>query len=172
MAVLQFAWGGDSRSPHLPHNHYENSFCYPGTHDNQTTQGWFESLDDATKVRLASYAAISDAEGASWGMIRLGMSSVSRTCVFTMQDVLCLGDEARMNTPGVADGNWTWRVGSPGFFSTCKPQAKKLRKLATLFERVHQDDSSNDASLPDTSLDVDTEQGTVYNPKKRFLGMF
>ena len=172
MAVLQFAWGGDSRSPHLPHNHYENSFCYPGTHDNQTTQGWFESLDDATKVRLASYAAISDAEGASWAMIRLAMSSVSRTCVFTMQDVLCLGDEARMNTPGVADGNWAWRVGSPGFFSTCKPQAKKLRKLATLFERVHQDDSSNDASLLDTSLDVDTEQGTVSNPRKRFLGMF
>ena len=172
MAVLQFAWGGDSRSPHLPHNHYENSFCYPGTHDNQTTQGWFESLDDATKVRLASYAAISDAEGASWGMIRLGMSSVSRTCVFTMQDVLCLGDEARMNTPGVADGNWAWRVGSPGFFMTCKPQAKKLRKLATLFERIHQDDSSNDARLLDTSLDVDTAQGTVSNPKKRFLGMF
>ena len=172
MAVLQFAWGGDSRSPHLPHNHYENSFCYPGTHDNQTTQGWFESLDDATKVRLASYAAISDVEEASWGMIRLGMSSVSRTCVFTMQDVLCLGDEARMNTPGVADGNWAWRVGSPGFFMTCKPQAKKLRKLATLFERIHQDDSSNDARLLDTSLDVDTAQGTVSNPKKRFLGMF
>ena len=172
MAVLQFAWGGDSRSPHLPHNHYENSFCYPGTHDNQTTQGWFESLDDATKVRLASYAAISDAEGASWAMIRLAMSSVSRTCVFTMQDVLCLGDEARMNTPGVADGNWAWRVGSPGFFMTCKPQAKKLRKLATLFERIHQDDSSNDARLLDTSLDVDTAQGTVSNPKKRFLGMF
>ncbi len=172
MVVLQFAWGGDSRSPHLPHNHYENSFCYPGTHDNQTTQGWFESLDDATKVRLASYAAISDAEGASWAMIRLAMSSVSRTCVFTMQDVLCLGDEARMNTPGVADGNWAWRVGSPGFFSTCKPQAKKLRKLATLFERVHEDDSSNDASLLDTSLDADTEQGTVSNPRKRFLGMF
>lgn len=172
MVVLQFAWGGDSRSPHLPHNHYENSFCYPGTHDNQTTQGWFESLDDATKVRLASYAAISDVEEASWGMIRLGMSSVSRTCVFTMQDVLCLGDEARMNTPGVADGNWAWRVGSPGFFMTCKPQAKKLRKLATLFERIHQDDSSNDARLLDTSLDVDTAQGTVSNPKKRFLGMF
>ena len=105
MVVLQFAWGDESRSPHLLHNHYENSFCYPGTHDNQTSQGWFDSQDDATKLRLASYAGISDFEGASWGLIRLAMSSVSRTCVFTMQDVLCLGDEARMNTPGVADGN-------------------------------------------------------------------
>ena len=136
MVVLQFAWGDESRSPHLLHNHYENSFCYPGTHDNQTSQGWFDSQDDATKLRLASYAGISDFEGASWGLIRLAMSSVSRTCVFTMQDVLCLGDEARMNTPGVADGNWAWRVGFPGFFSTCQPQARKLRQLATVFERA------------------------------------
>ena len=174
MVVLQFAWGDESRSPHLLHNHYENSFCYPGTHDNQTSQGWFDSQDDATKLRLASYAGISDFEGASWGLIRLAMSSVSRTCVFTMQDVLCLGDEARMNTPGVADGNWAWRVGFPGFFSTCQPQARKLRQLATVFERAQRDKSLNDAGLHGTSPELDgTSQGTGSNPaKKRFLGMF
>jgi 4-alpha-glucanotransferase len=155
MVVLQFAWGDESRSPHLLHNHYENSFCYPGTHDNQTSQGWFDSQDDATKLRLASYAGISDFEGASWGLIRLAMSSVSRTCVFTMQDVLCLGDEARMNTPGVADGNWAWRVGFPGFFSTCQPQARKLRQLATVFERAQRDKSLNDAGLHGTSPELD-----------------
>ena len=174
MVVLQFAWDDESRSPHLLHNHYENSFCYPGTHDNQTSQGWFDSQDDATKLRLASYAGISDFEGASWGLIRLAMSSVSRTCVFTMQDVLCLGDEARMNTPGVADGNWAWRVGFPGFFSTCQPQARKLRQLATVFERAQRDKSLNDAGLHGTSPELDgTSQGTGSNPaKKRFLGMF
>ena len=162
MVVLQFAWGDESRSPHLLHNHYENSFCYPGTHDNQTSQGWFDSQDDATKLRLASYAGISDFEGASWGLIRLAMSSVSRTCVFTMQDVLCLGDEARMNTPGVADGNWAWRVGFPGFFSTCQPQARKLRQLATVFERAQRDKSLNDAGLHGTSPELDgTSQGTA-----------
>jgi 4-alpha-glucanotransferase len=56
----------------------------------------------------------SAAEGGAWGFIRLGMSSVSKATVFTMQDVLSLGNEARMNTPGVANGNWAWRVGPPG----------------------------------------------------------
>ena len=61
MVVLQFAWGGGGRSPHLPHNHYENSFCYPGTHDNETSQGWYDAQDDATKLRMATYANITEA---------------------------------------------------------------------------------------------------------------
>lgn len=136
MVVLQFAWGGGGRSPHLSHNHYENSFCYPGTHDNETTQGWYDAQDDATKLKMVTYANITEGEGAAWGFIRLGMSSVSKACVFTLQDVFSLGNEARMNTPGVANGNWAWRVGAPGVFAAATAEAKKLAKLAAAFDRV------------------------------------
>jgi len=135
MVVLQFAWGGDGRNPHLLHNHYENSFCYPGTHDNETSQGWYAGQSEETKHRLEAYAGIAYGDGA-WGMIKAGMSSVSKACVFTMQDVLALGNDARMNTPGVADGNWSWRVGEPGVFATLDAEAHKLASLATVYDRV------------------------------------
>ena len=179
MVVLQFAWGGDRQSPHLPHNFCENSFCYPGTHDNQTTEGWYENVDEATKMRLANYAGISDAEGAAWGLIRLGMSSVSKACVFTMQDVLGLGDEARMNTPGVADGNWAWRIGPPGIFATCSPQAKKLASLATCFDRAppeHMTIKKNiEVESPKANDDVTADGvGSDANrsSRQKFFGMF
>ena len=77
MVVLQFAWGEDNgRSPHLSHNHYENSFCYPGTHDNETTQGWYDGQDDATKLQLAKYGDISEQEGP--GSCPLTPSFISR----------------------------------------------------------------------------------------------
>ena len=60
----------------------------------------------------------------------MGMSSVSKACVFTMQDVMGLGNEARMNTPGVADGNWAWRIGAPGVFASATGEAKRLAALA------------------------------------------
>ena len=66
----------------------------------------------------------------------MGMSSVSKACVFTMQDVLSLGNEARMNTPGVANGNWAWRVGAPGVFGATGAEAKKLANLAAAYDRV------------------------------------
>ena len=179
MVVLQFAWGGDRQSPHLPHNFCENSFCYPGTHDNQTTEGWYENVDEATKMRLANYAGISDAEGAAWGLIRLGMSSVSKACVFTMQDVLGLGDEARMNTPGVADGNWAWRIGPPGIFATCSPQAKKLASLATCFDRAppeHMTIKKNiEVESPKANDDVTADgvgSDARRSSRQKFFGMF
>jgi 4-alpha-glucanotransferase len=142
MVVLQFAWGGNGRNPHLLHNHYENSFCYPGTHDNETSQGWYAQQDEDTKRRLEAYAGIAYGDGA-WGMIKAGMSSVSKACVFTMQDVLALGNEARMNTPGVADGNWSWRIGEPGVFATLDAEAHKLASLATVYDRVADPDAQS-----------------------------
>jgi|EP00982_Pelagococcus_subviridis_P010352 4-alpha-glucanotransferase len=160
MVVLQFAWGGDGHSPHLPHNHYENSFCYPGTHDNETTQGWYEQLDDTTKLFLSSYAGITETEGAAWGFIRLSMSSASKSCVFTMQDVLGLDNTARMNTPGVARGNWAWRVHSPEIFAINGVEAMKLSKLAYLYARVAESGpqasekrSENEKGVPDNAAD-------------------
>jgi 4-alpha-glucanotransferase len=160
---------------------YENSFCYPGTHDNQTTEGWFESLDEATKLKLAYYAGISEAEGAAWGLIRLGMSGVSKACVFTMQDVLGLGDEARMNTPGVADGNWAWRVGPPGIFSTYGPQAKRLSSLAICFDRVANERMIDAETCKSQSSETDNSQVAADDVskdadsdcrEKRFFGIF
>ena len=142
MVVLQFAWGGNGRNPHLLHNHYENSFCYPGTHDNETSQGWYPQQYEDTKRRLEAYAGIAYGDGA-WGMIKAGMSSVSKACVFTMQDVLALGNEARMNTPGVADGNWSWRIGEPGVFATLDAEAHKLASLATVYDRVADPDAQS-----------------------------
>jgi 4-alpha-glucanotransferase len=136
MVVLQFAWGSDGYNPHLPHNYDENSFCYPGTHDNETSQGWYDSQDAVIKRKLKAYANIT-ADSGAWGLIKCAMSSVSKSCIFTMQDVLSLGNEARMNTPGIADGNWSWRIGSPGFFKTIDKESAKLADLALLYNRVN-----------------------------------
>jgi len=105
---------------------------------------------------MATYANITDAEGAAWGFIRLGMASVSKATVFTMQDVLSLGNEARMNTPGVADGNWAWRVGAPGVFATAGAEAKKLAKLAAAFDRVAE---TGPQAPPTLELETETELG-------------
>ena len=106
------------------------------------------SQDEDTKRRLDAYAGVGYGDGA-WGMIKAGMSSVSKACVFTMQDVLALGNEARMNTPGVADGNWAWRIGEPGVFATLDAEADKLASLATVYDRVAvvDDSSMRDACI-------------------------
>lgn len=150
MVVLQFAWGSDGHNPHLPHNHYENCFCYPGTHDNETSQGWYDALEDSTKLKLATYGGVIQGEGGSWGLIRIGMQSVCKACVFTMQDVLSLGNEARMNTPGVAEGNWAWRIGRPGCFDSMLPHAHKLACLAKTFHRVAESGPQADSNVNDS----------------------
>lgn len=149
MVVLQFAWGGGSNNVHLPHMHYENSFCYVGTHDNETAQGWWRdgSANQRDKSYLEAYLgkeAVGDVPGA---FLRAGMSSVSRTTIVMMQDVLRLGNEARMNTPGRAEGNWAWRVsakkeGDEGaarvgsVWEGYAAEAHELRGLAHTFDRL------------------------------------
>jgi 4-alpha-glucanotransferase len=180
MVVLQFAWGDDERSPHLLHNHYENSFCYPGTHDNETSQGWYENQDEKTKLKLANYAGISDAEGAAWGFIRMGMSSVSKACVFTMQDVMGLGNEARMNTPGIADGNWAWRVGAPGVFASATGEAKRLAALADRYQRVASSgpqapkkaEAAAEPAAAAPAPAAPAAEAAAPEEKKKFLGIF
>lgn len=85
MVVLQFAWGGGTNNVHLPHMHYENSFCYPGTHDNETSVGWFkDSANEQDKMYLKAYLG-TEGEDIAWDFIRCSMQSVSSTCVFLMQ---------------------------------------------------------------------------------------
>jgi 4-alpha-glucanotransferase len=108
MNVLQFAFDRDPANRYLPHNYVRNSVVYTGTHDNQTTTGWFLSLDDADRQQVQRYLG-HDGSDIAWDMLRLALQSVAQTSVIPLQDVMRLGDEARMNAPGRATGNWTWR---------------------------------------------------------------
>jgi len=107
MVVLQFALGGDPTNPHLPGNHEVNAVVYTGTHDNDTTRGWWESLADEDRA----WAELDPADPA-WSLIGAAWSSRAALAVAPLQDVLDLGAEARMNLPGTEEGNWAWRYGA------------------------------------------------------------
>ena len=109
MAVLQFAFGGDATNTYLPHNLHPNRVVYPGTHDNDTTLGWYASADGATRDHARRYLRVSGAE-IGWDFIRAAYASVGRIAVIPMQDLLSLGTEARFNSPGKPQGNWRWRL--------------------------------------------------------------
>lgn len=108
MAVLQFALGGPD-SPHWPHNFDKLTVAYTGTHDNDTTNGWYAKLTDADRWTYGEYLGRA-ASQPSWELIRFAWGSSAMLAVAPMQDVLELGSEARMNVPGVAAGNWRWRM--------------------------------------------------------------
>jgi 4-alpha-glucanotransferase len=108
MKVLQFAFDSDATNPFLPHNYPQRCVAYSGTHDNDTTAGWFAKADDEERSRVQRYFARSG-DDVSFDFIRGVMGSCADTAIVPLQDVLCLGGEARMNTPGVASGNWQWR---------------------------------------------------------------
>lgn len=110
MRVIQFAFGGDDGSnPFLPHNYLRHCVAYTGTHDNDTSAGWFRSLGDAEKRRVDTYAPGAAAD-AGRALVRLAWESVSNTAIAPVQDLLGLGSDARMNLPGTASGNWRWRM--------------------------------------------------------------
>jgi 4-alpha-glucanotransferase len=108
MRILQFAFGGAREDRFLPHRHERNTVVYTGTHDNDTTRGWYESLTEAEVRYLRAYAPSSDGD-AAWDLIRLAWASVADYALAPLQDVLSLGSAARMNFPGVPSGNWRWR---------------------------------------------------------------
>ena len=109
MKVLQFGFDDQGPdNPYLPINYSRNCVCYTGTHDNDTTQGWWAQLDAAHRQLVRDYVG-SDTEPLHWAMARLAMSSVADSVVIPMQDLIGLGSDARMNVPGRADGNWSWR---------------------------------------------------------------
>ncbi|MBT0666602.1 4-alpha-glucanotransferase [Geobacter pelophilus] len=109
MKILQFAFEGGPGNPYLPHNYRRNSVVYTGTHDNDTTAGWFASLTGVQKAAVCSYLRCKQDE-VVWEMIRAAISSVARYAVIPLQDLLCLDSSARMNVPGSASGNWSWRL--------------------------------------------------------------
>jgi 4-alpha-glucanotransferase len=113
MKVIQFAFGNDLQtSPHAPHNFERNYFAYTGTHDNNTTRGWFENeIDSKMKSQISKYIGYEvNAKNVSHALGRLAYSSVAETVIVPLQDLLCLDEQARMNKPASPDNNWKWRL--------------------------------------------------------------
>lgn len=108
MSVLQFAFGGGPDNKYLPHNHERRSVVYTGTHDNDTTAGWFATLDKDVRRHVVRYVPGVEADP-TWTFVRLAWSSVANLSLAPLQDLLRLGTEGRMNTPGKPAENWRWR---------------------------------------------------------------
>ncbi len=109
MAVLQFAFGSGSDNLYLPHNLTRDTVIYPGTHDNDTTVGWYTDADEATQDHVRRYLGVSG-DDIALDLIRTAWLSVAETAIVQLQDVLSLPGESRMNLPGRPDGNWGWKV--------------------------------------------------------------
>ena len=131
MKVLQFAFGESPDNPYLPHNVPHNSVMYTGTHDNDTTLGWWHSLKKSDMDAVRQYLG-HEARDMPWDLIRLAEASVSDLCIVPMQDVLGLGNEARMNRPGQGKGNWDWRL-APG--AATPALAERLGHLTYIYGR-------------------------------------
>jgi 4-alpha-glucanotransferase len=131
MKVLQFAWG-DSTNPFLPHNHPVNCVVYTGTHDNNTTIGWWlNEVEEGTKNFIQTYLEREIRE-VNWNMMQVAMMSAAHTAIFPLQDILNLGADARMNTPGKEQGNWTWRFTADAFDHDGK---YRLKHYTGLYQR-------------------------------------
>jgi len=132
MKILQFAFGGKADHKYLPHNYGSGYVVYTGTHDNDTSGGWYATgAGDAEKDLYRRYCA-RDGRDVAWDLIRLAWASVADTAIAPLQDVLSLDGRARMNTPGQAMGNWSWRCRAEQLSDGV---ARSLRELTELFGR-------------------------------------
>jgi 4-alpha-glucanotransferase len=131
MRVLQFAFDQDPSNLHLPHQHKPDSIVYTGTHDNDTTAGWYARLDDATRDQVRRYLARHDREVVD-ALIRSVLASVGQLAVLPAQDILHLGTEARLNRPGTVVGNWAWRLPQ---HALTPPLAARYRDLNQMYNR-------------------------------------
>ncbi len=156
MRILQFAFTSRaSKSAFLPHNYIENTVAYSGSHDNDTSRGWYDSASPEEQHRARRYLH-SDGDNIVWTMLRTLYASVANTIVIPLQDALDLGAEARMNKPGQLGGNWAWRV-LPEQLSTSL--AHSLYDLAATYGRLAlpEEDATPDPKAPryfDLSEDV------------------
>jgi len=128
MKILQFAFGGNADNPYLPHQHCRDSVTYTGTHDNNTSLGWYLELDESTRLHLHDYVGSSD-ERMPWLLIRMALQSVSKLAVIPMQDLLELAGEHRMNVPGTTEGNWQWQFKWEMVPEHCANHFRKLNQL-------------------------------------------
>ncbi len=136
MHVLQFAFGEDmGKNPHIVHNHGINGVVYTGTHDNNTLLGWYKNeLTPEGRKRLRNYLGIKvNKDNLSSHMLRLAMSSVAKTCIIPVQDILQLDESARMNTPGGSGNNWVWRLQTEQLKNNC---AENLKNICATYGRI------------------------------------
>lgn len=131
MKILQFAFGAGAENAYLPHHFPRACVVYTGTHDNDTTRGWFEQATEAERAHVRAYAGCQVGEGTDH-LIHLALGSVADLAVVPMQDWLDLGTQARMNVPGRAAGNWAWRMG-PGDFDDLL--VERIRMQTELYGR-------------------------------------
>lgn len=134
MRILQNAFGGDAHNRDLPHNYVRNSVAYPGSHDNDTSRGWFKRMPKNVRRHCKKYLR-STGRDISWDMMRAVWASVADTAIAPLQDVLSLGSEARMNTPATGEGNWQWRFGDGDLNEEL---ATRLREMTELYGRLPQ----------------------------------
>ncbi len=131
MRVLQFAFGGEENHPYLPHSYDKNTVVYTGTHDNNTTLGWYENAAEQEQDHFRRYMNVTGASP-HWDLIRLAFSSPAQTAIIPLQDVLGLGENYRMNQPGTTKGNWSFAFQWEQWDEGC---VEGLRYLSTLFGR-------------------------------------
>jgi 4-alpha-glucanotransferase len=108
MKILQFAFDSGPSNPYLPHNHRQNAVVYTGTHDNNTSLAWWQSLDSSSKQQVKTYLK-RPCDDMPWTLLETALSSVAKLAIIPLQDLLGLDGKARMNKPGTAHGNWQWR---------------------------------------------------------------
>jgi 4-alpha-glucanotransferase len=135
MRILQFGFADRGGHLYLPHRYVENTVVYTGTHDNNTTLGWWQvDASEVERANVQTYVGAIHSDGEIvWSMVKLAAASVAKTCIFPLQDILHLGSEARMNTPAAAEGNWTWRY-APGAL-----HPDFATKLAAIMEMTDRD---------------------------------
>jgi 4-alpha-glucanotransferase len=130
MRVLQFAFDGQGSNPHLPHNYRADAVAYTGTHDNNTSIGWYRALDGNAQSRVNAYTGVHadwPNEALAEGLLRVLFASVAPLAIAPIQDLLALDESARFNVPGVASGNWRWHL---------SPQALNAERAAALREQL------------------------------------
>jgi len=136
MKILQFAFDGHNNNPYLPHNFTgSNCLVYTGTHDNNTSNGWFygQETSEKTKRYILDYLNLAHRDEFHWQLIRLAMQSIACLAVFPVQDILGYGERFRMNIPGQGAGNWCWKL-TPGALT---PEiGRRLRHLTGLYNRL------------------------------------
>ena len=135
MAILQFAFGGDATNLYLPHNQRANCVVYPGTHDNDTSLGWYATAPEKTRDHLRRYLRV-DGREAGWDLVRSAYAGVCSLAIMPLQDLLSLGSEARINTPGQPQGNWQWRCAAGSLERLQREIASYLRSLGELYGRT------------------------------------
>jgi 4-alpha-glucanotransferase len=135
MTILQFAFGGKADNLYLPHNHHANSIAYPGTHDNDTSLGWYRTAPEIVRDHVRRYLRVSGNE-VGWDFIRANYGSVSNLAVIPLQDFLNLGPEGRFNVPGQPAGNWQWRYSPDQLAKLYLESTTYLRVLGELYGRI------------------------------------